>query len=187
MLLDDFRRALESDMGDITAHCDAGTRPSAVLVVIYGHPPKILMTVKSRHLHIHAGEVAFPGGKRDCDDPDLLYTALRESREELGLDIPRTAVVGMLDSVRTLNSNFTIAPFVCIMDDLQDVRPNREVDAVLHIPAEQFLKTLRRDTDPAHGARDGMYSLFHGDYVVWGASARILRQVAMRLDAVARS
>lgn len=139
------------------------------------------MTVKSSHLHIHAGEVAFPGGKQDAGDPDLLHTALRESHEELGLDIPRSEVVGLLDPVRTINSNFTIAPFVCILDDLPGIRPNSEVDAVLHIPAEPFLQTLQRDTDPAHGMRDGMYALTYGNHVVWGASARVLRQIAVRL------
>lgn len=182
LTLDDFRGALASRIGPDDPP-RAGTRPAAVLIVIYGSDPRILMTKKSAGLRIHAGEVAFPGGKPDAGDPGLLYTALRESREELGLDIPASRVVGRLDPVATLNSNFTIAPFVAILDVVPSVRPNREVELVLRIPAEGLLRTLRDDTDPAHNAVQGMYALAFGDHVVWGASARMLKQIADRLAA----
>ena len=181
MILDDFKACLASGI-DPDVPRDAGTRPSSVLIIIFDHEPKILMIKKSPHLKIHAGEIAFPGGKADAGDPDLLHTALRESREEIGLDIPPSRVTGQLAPVRTLNSNFTILPFVSVLDRLPAIRHNREVDLVLKIPAEPFLRTLRDDRDPSHGGTCEMYALTFQKHLVWGASARMLKQVADRLS-----
>lgn len=62
---------------------------ASVLVVIYGKDPIIVMTEKPKTLNFHAGEISFPGGKIDPDDCDLLDTALRETREEIGLKISK--------------------------------------------------------------------------------------------------
>lgn len=177
MNLDDFRSALSSEIST-AAPASAGPRLSSVLIIIYGSPPRILMTKKSRHLKIHAGEIAFPGGKFDDTDRDLLCTALRETREELGLDIARFQVAGQLDPVMTLNSNFVITPFVSIMESLPDMTPNPEVEEVLQIPAHKFLKTLQND--PRHSDPQ-MYTLTFREHLVWGASARMLKQLADRL------
>lgn len=181
MILDDFRTSLASKINPGVAGPGA-SRLSSVLIIIYGGPPKILMTKKASHLKIHAGEVAFPGGKLDGCDADLLCTALRETREELGLDIPRSLVIGQLEPVRTLNSNFTILPFVCVVESLPEITRNREVDRVLHIPARPFLKTLQDDLDPGHNAIREMYTFTFGEHLVWGASARMLKQVFDRLS-----
>ena len=66
-----------------------GYRPASVLVVIYGSEPRVIMTEKPRSLKIHAGEISFPGGKREGRDRDLLDTALRETAEEIGLAVRR--------------------------------------------------------------------------------------------------
>lgn len=180
MILDDFKSALASEIvPDVPCH--AGTAPSSVLIIIFDHDPKILMTKKSSHLKIHAGEIAFPGGKADAGDADLLDTALRESREELGIDVSRQQIVGQLEPVRTLNSNFTIVPFVSILDELPEVRCNAEVEQVLRIPAGPFLQTLQKDPDPEHNRIQEMYTFTFGDHLVWGASSRMLKQVADRL------
>jgi len=182
MILENFRTALASEINpDI--RCDANTRPSSVLIVIYGDDPKILMTKKSSHLKIHAGEIAFPGGKADSGDADLLHTALRESREELSLALSKSQVVGQLDPVRTLNSNFTIIPFVSVLDSLPELRHNREVEQVLQIPAEAFLQTLQSDPDPRHSLTREMYTLAFREHLIWGASAMMLKQIADKLSA----
>lgn len=176
MILDDFKASLSSEINlDVSR---VGTsKLSSVLIIIYGNPPKILMTKKSSHLKIHAGEVAFPGGKLDESDTDLLCTALRETREELDLYISRSQVIGQLEPVRTLNSNFTIFPFVSVVDYLPNITCNSEVDDVLHIPACSFLKTLRDDPDPNHNNIQEMYTFTFGKHLIWGASARMLKQI----------
>ena len=88
---------------------------ASVLVVIYGKEPFILMTEKAKSLKVHGGEISFPGGKWCAKDQDLLETAIRETEEELSLQISREQVIGQLDNVITLNSKYKITPFVAIL------------------------------------------------------------------------
>ncbi len=182
MSLDDFKTSLASEI-NLNVTYDQNTKLASVLIVIFGSEPKILMTKKSSNLKIHAGEVAFPGGKLDSGDPDLLYTALRESREEVDLDVPKSQVIGQLDPVRTLNSNFTIIPFVSVLDSLPALQHNHEVEQVLQIPAKPFLHTLQNDPNPEHNKIQEMYTFTFQDHLVWGASARMLKQMADKLSA----
>lgn len=160
---------------------DGKSKLSSVLVIIYGLEPKLLMIEKSKELKNHGGEIAFPGGKWSGDDVDLLETALRETKEEIGLSISRTDVVAQLENVRTLNSGFTITPFVCILDDLSKLKPNSEVQSILQIPMVPFLHTLDDDRDPYHKSIQEMYTFTFEDKIVWGASARILKHLLNRL------
>lgn len=155
----------------------AQTRPASVLLIISGDTPEILMTKKSSHLKIHAGEIAFPGGKKDATDADLMDTAIRETEEEIGLQILRRDIMAGLEPVRTLNSGFTILPFVTVHPEIQKLRPNPEVESILHIPLEPFLGTLAKDSNPDHAGIPDMYTLRFGQHVIWGASARILKQL----------
>ena len=225
--LNDFSNVLSSKLCLDVAH-DPKTVLSCVLIIIYAdrlcfegdddcsdndynnkHTLKILMTIKSANLKVHAGEVAFPGGKVDQLDSDLLATALRETKEELGITILRSQVVGQLEPVVTLNSNFTIVPFVCILDNVQDTttttatataantRNNNntkrntiniikhnvdEVQTVLEIPLIPLLQTIQNDPDPAHNLIEEMYIFTFQKHVIWGATARILKQIVDKVS-----
>jgi len=135
------------------------------------------MTEKPKHMKFHAGEISFPGGKFDVDDSDLLETALRETSEEIGLTITRDQVIGQLESVITLNSGFLITPFVSVIDEIPSLSTNSEVEQIFHIPLEPFLKTMAPDPDPSHNIIQEMYTFEYQDQIVWGASARILKQI----------
>ncbi len=152
-------------------------RLASILVVIYGDKPMIVMTEKPKHMKFHAGEISFPGGKLDPGDSDLLETALRETSEELGLIIARDQVIGQLEPVVTLNSGFLILPFVSVVKEIPTLIANAEVEKVLYIPLESFLKTQARDADPSHNIIQEMYTFEYHNQVVWGASARILKQI----------
>ena len=157
---------------------DNGTNKLAsVLVVIYGNEPIVIMTEKPKHMKFHAGEISFPGGKLDSGDSDLLETALRETREEIGLSISKSQVIGQLEPVVTLNSGFLILPFVSIIDKIPTLSANNEVEKIFHIPLESFLKTEKKDPDPAHNIIQEMYTFEYRNQIVWGASARILKQI----------
>lgn len=160
---------------------DGKTKLSSVLVIIYGIEPKILMIEKSKHLNNHAGEIAFPGGKWTEDDIDLLDTALRETEEEIGLTISRDDVIAQLENIKTLNSGYTITPFVCIINKIPQLKTNSEVESILHIPMIPLLQTLDDDTDPNHKSIQEMYTFTYNNKIVWGASARILKQLVNRL------
>ena len=173
--LEDIRPLLSSELTTKPNH--DGTKLASVLVVIYGEEPKVIMTKKSEILKIHAGEISFPGGKWDKKDEDLLTTALRETKEEIDLEITREQIIGQLKPVRTLNSGFTITPFVAVVDELSNLNHNFEVESIHHIPLEPFLKTLENDPDPNHHSIQEMHIFKFNDHIVWGASARILKQI----------
>lgn len=176
MRLDQIRRLLSSD---ISPHIEEpNTKHAAILIVLYGPDLKIIMTQKPMTMQQHAGEISFPGGKLAQDDEDLLETAIRETEEEIALRTPRINVIGQLKPVRTRNSGFTIIPFVAILDDIPVLVPNAEVDEILHIPLIPFLQTLEMDDDEAHRSLFEAYKLTYHDKIVWGASARMLKQIA---------
>ena len=125
----------------------------------------------------HGGEISFPGGKISDADNDLLDTALRETKEETGLEIFRDNVIGQLKQVITLNSGFTIIPFISILDGIGQLIPNSEVESFLHIPLLPFLETLENDLDPKHNSIQEMYTYTFEKNLIWGASARMLKQI----------
>lgn len=155
---------------------------ASVLIVIFGSEPKVLMTKKSKILKVHAGEIAFPGGKFEEGDGDLLETAIRESREEINLSITREHVIGQLSPVTTLNSGFVIVPFVAVVKRLPRLKDNPEVESILQIPLKEFLKSLTDDQDPLHQSIMEMYILKYKEHTIWGASARMLKQIHDRLS-----
>ena len=181
MFLDNLKSILSNQI-NTKLDIDGNYRLASVLVVIYGKDPIILMTEKPKHMKFHAGEISFPGGKLDVTDLDLLETALRETNEEIGLDIPRDQVIGQLDPVVTLNSGFMILPFVSIIDDIPKLVTNLEVKKILHIPLIPFLKTMKNDLNPSHNKIQEMYTFEHDTQIVWGASARILKQIQTCLE-----
>jgi 8-oxo-dGTP pyrophosphatase MutT (NUDIX family) len=151
---------------------------ASILVVIYGESPIVVMTEKPKHMKFHAGEISFPGGKLDSADDNLLETALRETREEIGLSLKPDQVIGQLEPVITLNSGFTILPFVSVIDEIPPLSANAEVEKIFHIPLESFLKTMANDPDPTHNLIQEMYTFEFQGNIVWGASARVLKQIA---------
>jgi 8-oxo-dGTP pyrophosphatase MutT (NUDIX family) len=176
MFLDDLKYTLSSPIIP-KLEFNEKYQLASVLVVIYGENPIVVMTEKPKHMKFHAGEISFPGGKFDTDDSDLLETALRETSEEIGLTITRDQVIGQLESVITLNSGFLITPFVSVIDEIPPLSANSEVEQIFHIPLEPFLKTMASDPDPSHNIIQEMYTFEYQNQIVWGASARILKQI----------
>jgi 8-oxo-dGTP pyrophosphatase MutT (NUDIX family) len=176
MILDNLRSVLTSEIDPVLD--DSGNNKLAsVLVVIYGKSPIILMTEKPKHMRFHAGEISFPGGKLDSTDSNLLETALRETREEIGLNLREDQIIGQLDPVITLNSGFKILPFVSVLNEIPLLSANAEVEKIFHIPLEPFFKTMANDPDPSHNLIQEMFTFEFQGKIVWGASARVLKQI----------
>ena len=180
MQLDDLKSRLSTPLNPII-QTSGKYRLTSILVVIYGDDPVIVMTKKPKHMKFHAGEISFPGGKLDSEDSDLLETALRETREEIGLSISKEQVIGQLEPVVTLNSGFLILPFVSVVNQIPKLSANAEVEKIFHIPLEIFLKTKAKDPDPSHNLIQEMYTFEYQNQIVWGASARILKQIQVCL------
>ncbi len=164
--------------------------PAAVLVPLFlsteGEPPSVVLTRRRADLRRHAGEISFPGGRRDPEDVDLRQTALREAEEEIGLPRERVQLIGELPAVSTFVTNYLIHPFVGLVPTGQRWRVSpREVDAVLELP----LHTLRESRTRTEIERRGM--TFEVDaYVldgnlIWGATFRILEDLLTQLRASA--
>jgi len=176
VILEKIKTALASEINPkINNH--GKNKPASVLIIIYDNPPKILMTKKPVSMVQHGGEISFPGGKYVESDNDLLETAIRETKEETGLEIFKNDIIGQLNQVTTLNSGFTILPFVCVLDRITNLVANSEVESFLQIPLITFLETLENDMDPNHNSIQEMYIFTFEKNLIWGASARMLKQV----------
>ncbi len=155
---------------------------AAVMVIIHGPEPTIIMTERPKTMHHHAGEISFPGGTWQQNDVDMLETAVRETGEEIGVTIERDRIIGQLRTVNTLNSGFAIYPFVAVEEESPRIKPNSEIESVLRIPLIPLLKTLEDDKDPAHQSIMEMYTFKFQRHLIWGASARMLHQIYASLS-----
>ncbi|MDW7748073.1 CoA pyrophosphatase [Halomonas sp.] len=150
---------------------------AAVLLPIVDRPePTLLFTRRADHLNTHSGQVAFPGGKREPQDSDLLATALRESREEIALPPERVELLGRLSDVVSLHG-LRVTPWVgLIPPDLPLVPDPSELDAIFEVPLSHFLKDQRTHTDVIRvDGRDYYVPSYRTDgHVIWGLSAMML-------------
>lgn len=167
----------------ITGTLDNSTnRLASVLIIIFGSEPMVLMTERAKTMNHHAGEISFPGGTWEKKDGDLLGTAIRETREELGIEITRSMIIGQLTPVTTLNSGFEITPFITILDELPEIVSNSEIASILRIPLFSLFKTIEDDKDPSHQSIMEMYTFKFENHLIWGASARMLKQILSKIS-----
>lgn len=161
-------------------------RPAGVLVGLLTRPQgvQVILTKRASHLKHHPGQIALPGGKVDPGDTDELAAALREAHEEIGLDPANTEVLGTLPSHETVTS-FRVTPVIARIHAPFDFRPEPgEVDEVFEVPlahvtdAGQFSIQSRR----WRGTMRHYFTVPWGPYYIWGATARILRGLADRMQ-----
>ena len=153
-------------------------RDSAVLApfILRAGEPRLLFTLRPAHLRRHAGQVSFPGGARDPEDPTTLHTALRELREELDVPAESVEVLGMLDEIPT-TSEFRVVPYVGLLDPSVELHPDAgEIAELLEIPVSDLLVPGLRRTEKwfYRGAERDVYFYDVGNHTIWGATARIL-------------
>jgi 8-oxo-dGTP pyrophosphatase MutT (NUDIX family) len=159
-------------------------RAAAVLAPLYEADGElfVVLTRRTWELRSHQGEVSFPGGRHDDDDPDLWQTALRESREEIALDTSRVEHIGELDHLATVSSRSFIVPYVgALPPGVPATSANpAEVSAVLHVPVAELLDpSIYREERwlfPGGWERPIFFFELIGD-TVWGATGAMLRQL----------
>ena len=157
---------------------DLARVPAAVLVPLVARPSgtTVLLTQRASHLKRHAGQIAFPGGRRDPGDASAQATALREAQEEVGLDPTRVQVLGELPDYRT-RTGFRVTPVVGWIDDLPPLSPDpREVADVFEVPLAFVLDPAnhQRHYREVEGQRRHFYALCWGERYIWGATAAML-------------
>jgi len=163
-----------------------GRTKAAVLVALFEDAGSlhVVFTRRRDDLRRHAGEISFPGGRRDDEDADLMSTALREAEEEIGL--PRDAVhlVGALCPTPTVATSFAVYPFVGLIEPGREwALSPREVDEVLELRLGDLRAagTRRRLLYRGIPFRSVVYDVGESA-VIWGATARILGDLLARLD-----
>ena len=157
---------------------DSPLTPAAVLVplVMRDAGLHVLLTQRTEHLNDHAGQVSFPGGRREESDAGSVATALRETREEIGLAEDFIEVVGLLDDYET-GTGFRITPVVSFVSEGFTLNLDSfEVADAFEVPLDYLFNPAnqqRRSRD-FNGRRRHYYVFEYGDRVVWGATAGML-------------
>ncbi|AJE20543.1 NUDIX hydrolase [Azotobacter chroococcum NCIMB 8003] len=138
--------------------------------------PELVLTLRASGLSTHGGEVAFPGGRRDPEDPDLVRTALREAEEEIGLPPGLVEVVGPLSQLVSRHG-IQVTPYVALVPDYVEYRPNDgEIAAVFSVPLAFFCEDPRETTHRIdHEGRSYYVPCYrYGPYKIWGLTAMMV-------------
>jgi 8-oxo-dGTP pyrophosphatase MutT (NUDIX family) len=160
----------------IEAH---GRTEAAVLVPMHGWPdePGLIFTERRSDLSRHAGEVSFPGGRRD-EGEELLETALREAEEEIGLSRERVEIAGALPPIGTFVTNYKVHPFVGLIEEGLRFEPNpAEVESVLVASLDELASAYAKRRLVRRGVPIKTDTYEIGGKLIWGATARILRDL----------
>ena len=160
---------------------DASLIPSAVLIPIFYKQGEyyILFTKRTEGVKDHKGQISFPGGAYEEQDGTLVNTALRECAEELGLPAEAVEVLGELDDMPTLTTDYLISPFVAVIPWPYQLKVDPvEVEEVIEVPISALLdKNCRRqETETLRGQPITTYFYHYRGELIWGATARILNQ-----------
>ena len=156
----------------------AAVTVAAVLVPIVDHPSglTVIFTKRTSHLKAHSGQVSFPGGRAEPEDPTPEFTALREAQEEIGLAIERVEVLARLPEYHT-RTGFRVTPVVGLLTPPLDLRPDpREVEELFEVPLSFLLEPANhhRETRTVQGRTVGYYVMRYENRVIWGATAGML-------------
>lgn len=165
---------------------DKPLRAAAVLVLVWLRPEgaALVLTKRASHLKHHPGQIAFPGGKVDASDAGPEAAALREAHEEIGLPPDRVQILGTLPAHETV-TGFTITPFVgLIRGNFAPTPEAGEVDEVFTVPLSHVLDPAMFSVQRRRwmGEWRRYYAVPYGPYYIWGATARILRGLADRVQ-----
>lgn len=150
---------------------------AAVLLLLHGDPydPLIILTRRASHLNSHAGEVAFPGGMKDSHDNDLLSTALRETKEEIGLSSSAIKFLGRLPADSPRTNNIRVTPFMGWVDSPFRLNPSpSEIDAVFNLPLSFLLDINHYKYFYLEEGKIHLPYVMYEEYKIWGFTLKVM-------------
>jgi 8-oxo-dGTP pyrophosphatase MutT (NUDIX family) len=156
-----------------------GLRPAAVLIpiIVRDEGAQVLFTTRTDHLPSHAGQVAFPGGKIEPGDATPLSTALRETREEIGLQEKFVDPLGYLPPYQT-TTGYRVTPVVGIVRPGFELVPDaNEVEDIFEVPLEFLMDPVNHTKESRvwNGRARHFFVIPHGKHHIWGITAGIVR------------
>ena len=160
---------------------DPSLTRAAVLIPLFKKNEEyhVLLTRRTHEVRHHKGQISFPGGRQDKGE-DLLSTALREAKEEMGIVEKDVRILGELDDICTVASDFCVSPFIGLIPYPYPFKMNRqEIEEIIEVPLSAFLDEtkFREEFRERNGEPLRVYFFQHEDHTIWGATARILKQL----------
>ncbi len=165
-------------------------RKSAVMILIYpneGHFNTITI-LRPQYDGIHSGQIAFPGGRFEKEDLDLMDTAIRETKEEIGVEVKKSQIIGQLTHVFIPPSNFDVSPYIAFLDEKPLMKENSyEVEKLVELNLDDIKKQDAITQKMIFVERYGnvMVPCFLGQgEIIWGATAMMLselREILLRI------
>ena len=181
------------DVHFVTIYGDQGVRPEAseltpasvlVPIVLREAEATVLFTRRTAHLKNHSGQISFPGGRAEPEDPSPEHTALRETFEEIGLAAERVELLGRLGDYHT-RTGYRITPVVGLVTPPFELSPDgHEVDEVFEVPLAFLLDPAnhQRHSREFQGETRHFFAIPWRDYYIWGATAGMLVNLQRRLS-----
>jgi len=166
-----------------------GLRAAAVLVPVVARDPDspagptVLLTRRAAHLKDHSGQVSFPGGRVHAGDPSPEATAVREAREEIGLDPKRVEVLGRMAEYHT-RTGFRITPVVAVVTPPFELLPDaNEVEEIFEVPLAFLLDPAnhQRHSREWQGELRWFFAMPYDRHYIWGATAAMLVNLSIRV------
>jgi len=157
-----------------------------VPLFVDGEPqaPHVVLTRRRAEMRRHAGEISFPGGRHDPQDVHLSDTALREAEEEIGLPRAQVTLLGELPPTSTFATGYLIHPFIGLIPARQLWRLSPlEVDAVIELPLQRLRESHTRTRLERRGFSFETDAYIVDEHLIWGATARIIENLLLRLEA----
>ena len=156
-------------------------KPAAVLLPVYYKNGEyhILFTKRTEKVMTHKGQISFPGGVSEEGDTSLVDTALRECEEEIGLTSDQVEILGELDDITTETTGYIISPFVGLIPYPYQFKVNgEEIEEIIEVPISALLDRnyLHLENKVKEDKIVNLYSYHYQGRVIWGATARILKQ-----------
>ena len=174
----------DGDLNAMPSPTGRKLRQAAVLapLILHDGPPRFLFTVRSPDLTKHAGQISFPGGGRDTGET-LRETALRETREEIGIAADFIDILGCFDPYETVTA-YQVTPFVGVVKPGFSVTPDhREVSEVFETPFEFLMNPANHVLEEREfrGQTRRFWAMPYGDRYIWGATAGMRHALHARL------